>query len=50
MMGTIRGAKSLLDKVITHTFSFGEVQAGVRDQGEQPVRQDHPAPMGELKT
>ena len=26
MMGTIRGAKSLLDKVITHTFSFGEVQ------------------------
>ena len=26
MMGTIRGAKSLLDKVITHTFPFSEVQ------------------------
>ena len=26
MMGTIRGAKSLLDKVITHTFAFSEVQ------------------------
>ncbi len=26
MMGTIRGAKSLLDKMITHTFPFSEVQ------------------------
>ena len=26
MMGTIRGAESLLDKVITHTFPFSEVQ------------------------
>ena len=26
MMGTIRGAKSLLDKLITHTFPFSKVQ------------------------
>ena len=26
MMGTIRGAKSLLDKMITHIFPFSEAQ------------------------
>lgn len=37
MMGTIRGAKSLLDKMITHTFPFSQVQQALETRAATSV-------------